>query len=319
MAHKVETMAYANEVPWHGLGNNVAADMTPEQMMVASGTDWTVSKRQVHFPDTAGKLIQAKGEFVIARDTDDKVLTTVGSTYTPMQNKDMFDFFKKFTEAGGMTMETAGSLAEGKYVWALARIGKDFKIGTGKGADEIRPYLLIMSPHVHGKALIMQYTPIRVVCWNTLSMALGSDLKGNKHGFKMAHSRKWEVVKEEAEAVLGLSIKQTDEFKGAATLLAKAKASKDQTEEFFLKVLQMKPDAKKTPIALPKFRAALEHAPGSMLTTAKGTWWGALNAVTYVVDHELGKDKETSLRGAWIGNHSKTKRRALELAMDYAK
>jgi len=327
MAHKVESMAYAGQVPWHGLGVNVDHKQTPAQMMKASKTDWKVSKRQLHYPDTAGKLIPADGEFAIVRDTDDKLLTTVGATYMPVQNEEIFDFFKKFTTAGKMTMETAGSLSDGQYIWALARLGKDFKVGNGKGGDEVRPYLLIMSPHVHGKALIMQYTPIRVVCWNTLSMALGSDLKGKRgEGFKMAHSQKWDAKSGEAEIALNLAMVQTEEFKDCAQHLAKKKATKDTVDKYFLSILtnpgkkiEGTEESKKTPTLLPKFRAALERAPGATMPSAQGTWWGALNAVTYVIDHEVGKDRQTALRGAWVGNHQKTKLRALQLAIEGAK
>lgn len=321
MAHKVETMAYAGETPWHGLGFKTHNKMTPKQMQGVSQTDWTVSKRPIHF-DSKGKMIPIPGQFAIVRDSDESVLTMVGSTYKPVQNEQMFDFFTKFTKAGHMTMETAGSLAGGKYVWALARVGKDFKIGAGgKKPDNVAPFLLILSPHVHGKALVMQYTAIRVVCWNTLNMALGSMLKGSKHAFKMAHSSKWEVEKEEAEKVLGIAMAQTEEFKDASNLMAKTKAKKEDVEAFFKRVLRVElfPDKKKVPVMLPKFRAALEKAPGASLASAAGTWWGALNAVTYVVDHETGVTRDTALRGAWIGNHAQTKRRALSLALELAK
>jgi phage/plasmid-like protein (TIGR03299 family) len=235
-----------------------------------------------------------------------------------VQNADAFAFFKKFCAAGQMKMETAGSLWGGRYVWALARVGKDFTVGADK-KDEVRPYILLMSPHSHGKSLIIQYTTVRVVCWNTLSMALGSDLKGNGRGFRMPHTRHFEFAKTEAEAALGLAIKQSEDFKEAAALLSKKKATKAKTEEFFLKVLKAKEDAKKAPVMLPKFRAALEHAPGQQTLSAKGTWWGALNAVTYIVDHSTGSSRDTALKGAWLGNHANTKRRALELALDYAK
>lgn len=321
MAHMVETMAYAGQTPWHGLGDKVSGDLTPQEMRIAAKADWTVSKRPVHF-DAAGKMIQIPGQFAIVRDSDQSVLTMVGSTYKPIQNEQMFDFFTKFTKAGHMTMETAGSLQGGKYVWALARVGKDFKIGVGgKKPDNVAPYLLILSPHVHGKALVMQYTAIRVVCWNTLNMALGHMLKGGKHAFKMAHSAKWEVEKEEAEKILQISIEQTKEFKDAGDMLAKSKAKKEDVEAFFKRVLRVElfPDKKKSPVMLPKFRAALEKAPGAMLPSAAGTWWGALNAVTYVVDHETGVSRDTALRGAWLGNHAQTKRRALDLALELAK
>lgn len=317
MTDAVETMAYAGQVPWHGLGNSVSAKLSPAQMCKAGECDWTVTKRNLAYIDQHNKYHKVPNKYALVRDSDGSVLSTVGATYKPVQNTEAFDFFKKFTDAGHMTMETAGSLWGGRYVWALARIGKDFRLGK---TDEIRPYLLLCSPHLHGRSLLMQYTAIRVVCWNTLTMAVGAGLRGrDKNVFRMPHSQSFAVERHEAERVLGLMTEQTTEFKEAATLLSKKRAKDADVQLFFKEVLKVKEDAKKAPVALPKFRAALEHAPGQELGTAKGTWWGALNAVTYVIDHETGKQRDTALRNAWLGHTSGIKRRALDLALEHAK
>lgn len=323
MTDAVETMAFANELPWHGMGVQVKPNITPAAMLKAAKLDWGVVKSQTYI-DVAGKMVKIDGQFALVRDSDNQILSpSVGAKYKPVQNVETLNFFKEFCEAGKMTLETAGSLWNGRYVWALARLGKDFSIGKG---DEVRPYVLIMSPHVFGKALIMQYTPIRVVCWNTLNLALGSSLKGDGTGFRMPHSRDFKVEAEVAKQVLGLASKQTDEFKAASIVLSKKKATKEKVEEYFCRVLDFDPKDKevkagkvRTPVMLPKFRAALERAPGADMITAKGTWWGALNAVTYIVDHDTGRDRQTALKNAWIGNHANTKRQALELAIEYAK
>lgn len=317
MTSAVEKMAYANEVPWHGLGNNVKSTLSAEQMRKAAGQDYTVSKRQVYFTDEHKKQIAIKNKFALVRDSDDKLLSIVGSVYKPVQTKEVFAFFHDFVAAAKMQMETAGSLWDGKYVWALARVvGQDFAIGK---KDEMRNYLLLCSPFEHGKALIMQYTNVRVVCWNTLSMALGANLMGKGNAFRMPHTKNFEVEKEEAKRVLGLITDQAKQFKEAAAILAKAKITKEQTEKFFLDVLKKSPDAARTPVALPKYKAALEFAPGATLPSAQGTWWGAVNAVTYVVDHEQGRSRDSALKNAWLGNQANVKRRALKLALDAIK
>jgi hypothetical protein len=147
-------------------------------------------------------------------------------------------------------------------------------------------------------------------------MAIGANLKGKGHSFRMPHTKNFEVEKEEAKRVLGLITNQAKEFKEAAAILAKAKITKEQTEAFFLDVLKKSPDAVRTPAALPKYKAALEFAPGATLPSCKGTWWGALNAVTYVVDHEQGRSRDTALKNAWLGNQATLKRRALHLALE---
>lgn len=323
MSHMVETMAYAGQKPWHGLGEKVSQDMSPAQMLKAAKLDWTVSKRQMYFKTKTDKEQTVDGASVLIRDSDETVLSTVGATYKPVQNALAFEFFQKFTDAGHMKMETAGSLADGKYVWALARLAEDFNVGKG---DAVIPYLLLCSPHIYGKSLIMQYTPTRVVCWNTLSMALGANMKGGSSAFRMPHSQSFEVKREEAEGVLKLCIAQNNEFKEAAKVLSKKKVSKEKADEFFCTLLGFDPrdskgkDApKRVPVMLPKFRESLTHAPGAQLSTAAGTWWGAVGAVTYVIDHETGRERTTALRNAWIGHTSTIKRRALSLALDMAK
>lgn len=333
MSHNVETMAYKGQKPWHGLGFEVTQDLTPEEMLKAAGLDWTVEKRKMFFDSGNGSKIHYPGKYTLTRVTDNQQLDVVGETYKPVQNAVAIDFFKKFTDAGHMTMETAGSLWNGRYIWALARLDRDFSVGKD---DEVKGFLLLSQPHVHGKAMLLQFTAIRVVCWNTLTFAIGADLRGKKGGgaFRMAHSTAFtDEVKTQAEQVLGLAGDQMTLFKDAATLLSKKKIKAEAVTEYFTEVLRYKPvDPEKvklkangeekeprTPRLLPKFEDALEKAPGATLPSAKGTLWGALNAVTYVIDHEDGKDRETSLKNAWFAHKATIKRRALELAMQRAK
>lgn len=325
MSHKVETMAYANETPWHGLGFKVTDKLTPEQMAKAAGIDWTVSKREVFFKDSKGKMVTADDEFALVRDSDDKKLSMVGSVYRPFQNLDTIDFYKKFVEAGNMSMETMGSLDGGRYIWALAKLGKDFKIGK----DEVRGFLLMSSPHVHGKSALYQFTAIRVVCWNTLSWALGADLKGDKSAFRMPHTAEFtDSTKERAENALGLASEQMEQFEEVAVLLSKKKMTTADNDDFFFNVVKFKPEEAdkkkdgevKEPRMIPQFRAALEHSPGATMPSAKGTLWGAVNAVTYVIDHNRGRgDQGTALKNAWLGHKATIKRRAFDLALDLVK
>lgn len=332
MTDAVETMAWKGEVPWRGLGTEVTGIVTADEMLRLSGLDWSVSKRAIKFePHKGKKLASMPKQFVLARDTDDMPLSIVGGHYKPVQNVDSMGFFKRFVEAGHMSLETAGSLYSGRYIWALARIGVDFAIGK-KNEDEMRGYLLLCNPHVFGKAMIIQFTPIRVVCWNTLTWALGADLKGSGTGsrFSMPHSMEFnDGVKARAEQALGLAKHQMADFKAMATHLSKKKAKPADVEEYFAEVLHFDPEqahvkkprtkaeAKKIiePRMLGKLRMALEQGPGAQLGTAAHTWWGALNAVTFVVDHQLGSNPSAVMRTAWLGQKAGMKRRAVELAV----
>ena len=117
MAHMVETMAYAGELPWHGLGVKVIDDLSPEQMMQKAGVDWKVEKQAL--VTTAGSKVKSKQALV--RTSDGSVLDVVGKGWNPVQNAEAFNFFEEYVRAGDMKMHTAGSLNDGKMVWALAK------------------------------------------------------------------------------------------------------------------------------------------------------------------------------------------------------
>lgn len=327
MVSAVETMAYRGETPWHGLGDQVTTKMTPKEMAKAAKINWTVSKQPLLVKHRDGKYVAVPDQFALTRDSDETVLDVVGKGYKPVQNEIALDFFTKFVKAGHMEMETVGSLWHGRYIWALANINKTFDVGKG---DEVRNYLLLSNPHVHGKAMLFLYTAIRVVCWNTLTWALGEGLKKKGTAFRMPHSIEFDDdVKKQAEIALGLATTQAGVLKDAATVLGKKKAKADAVEEFFCEVLEFDPkqavkkkskeDEVKEPRMLPKFRAALTHSPGHDLISAAGTWWGAVNAVTYVIDHEVGRDNSTALKSAWLGSKSRLKARAFDLALARAK
>lgn len=314
-------MAYANEVPWHKLGFPVADNLTPKQMLKASKCDWPVEK-QAMFLESGIKI---PDRYALVRPTDNSILSVVGSLYQPVQNADAFSFFDRFVKTGKMKMETAGSLCGGKYVWALARLEKDVTVGK---SDKVRSYLLMMSPHVHGKAMLFQYTAVRVVCWNTLNFALGSSLKGDETAARLLHSREFGAdAKAHVRKVLGLADTRREKFEQAAQSLAAKRIKKTELEPFFFEVLKFDPaKAKKKldgsdfkPRLLAKLVDAFENAPGAQLTTAAGTWWGAVNAVTQVVDHQLGRERDTALASAWFGERSNLKRRALHVALEHAK
>ena len=126
MVAAVETMAYAGEVPWHGLGVPVSNDLTPAQMMKKAGLDWRVEEVESYI-DFNGKKIPT-GQKSLVRETDGRLLTNVGEKWNPCQNETAFEFFHEYVMAGDMEMNTAGSLRDGKMVWALAKVKESFDL-----------------------------------------------------------------------------------------------------------------------------------------------------------------------------------------------
>lgn len=313
MSHQVETMAYAGEVPWHGLGVPVADSLTPEEMLVAAGLDWTVSKRDIFYLDNQGEFQDTKDFSIIVRDSDETVLSPCGRNYVPTQNRQVFEFFDKFVKAGNMTMGTAGSLNNGRQVWGLANIKKGF---TLPGGDEVQGHLLISHPHQWGKSLTVMFTPVRVVCNNTLTMALGQ--AGDR--FRMTHVREFDFeVQEEAMRALGMASEQLNQFEQAATLLTKVQYDEKQLNEYISRLFQPKvitEELEELSKVSTEVHRCIHTQPGAELS--EGSWWSALNAVTYYVDHKAGRDRNSSLSSAWFGPRAATKRQALNLAMEYA-
>tara|TARA_R110000787_G_scaffold11737_1_gene38560 strand:- start:2497 stop:3522 length:1026 start_codon:yes stop_codon:yes gene_type:complete len=339
MVAAVETMAWTGDVPWHGEGVKVDANLTPKEMMVAAGLDWSVSKRPGYtidspvYGDDSG-LIQTPNSNFIVRDTDNSILGHCGANYLPVQNERIFDFFQKFAKETNVTMETAGSLRGGKDIWALAKLNGGFEL---PGGDEINDYLLFRQPHEPGHKLLVRDTEIRVVCNNTLQFALGKEAKGE---FRMSHIHDFnDDMAREAAMAVGLMKETTAEFQQTAEFLSKKKAQHSTVLEYVARIYQpavyneyiesrtLKADGKKvgeiTPLRdeFSKFSNlvvdALEQSPGANLASAKGTWWGAVNAVTYVEDHM--RTGENRVYNALFGDSSKRKTQALGLAVDYAK
>ncbi len=332
MAHNIETMAWTGDKPWHGLGIEVAPDLTPEEMLKAAQLEWTVTKRPAYtltdpqWHEDVG-VMQADGHHFITRDSDNRILSHCGDDYIPIQNEDIFKFFKKFTQAGHMTMDTAGSLRDGAEIWGLAKIAADFKLA---GGDEVKGYLLINQPHVAGKAMTIKFTPIRVVCNNTLTMALAD----GGAAFRMPHIKEFDTsVQSAAEEALGLSERRVKEFQEQAEFLASKQFKSESLMNYIAELYQPSILVEKAKAANDDFiiqehfnktselvLSSVDLSPGASMKSAKGTWWGALNGATYVEDHQRRSTAVgNSLHSAWFGAAANRKAKALNKALEYAK
>ena len=165
MAANVESMFYVREKPWHGLGTMVAEAPSSIDALVYAGLDWSVLQKDVYTGD--GSLIP--GYKVNLRSTDDAALGIVSDRYKVVQNEDAFQFTDDLL-GEGVTYETAGALQGGKKVWMLAKMPHRYIIA----GDEIAPYLVVMNSHDGSSGIKVAMTPIRVVCQNTLNLALNS-------------------------------------------------------------------------------------------------------------------------------------------------
>ena len=321
MSHEIETIAWANNVPWHGLGKNVSDDLTPKEMLIAAQLDWEVFVEKQCSILADGTVVENEKKDqlirkrVVGENTYYNSLDSVGEDWKPLQNEQAFSFFKEFVGTGDMKMETAGSLQNGKIVWGLAKVNQSF---TLFGGDRVDSYLLFTNPHSYGMTIDVRFTPVRVVCNNTLTMALNR----NKNFFRSSHRVEFDPNK--AKEALAIATNKLEEYKEQSEFLGSIEFTDGAVNEYFDKVFPVqvvkdkvsKNEKKRSRNSLLATQA-LEYQPGKEF--APNSWWQALNAVTYITDHMMGRTQEARLENMWYGLVKEKKLQALELAVEYAK
>jgi len=307
--HEVETMAYNMiETPWHGLGKAVPGDLTPQQMLEAAQLDWTVHKIPA-FVTIEGKQVSL-GKSALVRSSDSSILDVVSEDWNPTQNIEAFEFFNDFISAGDMNMETAGSLHNGKIVWALARVNEEFTIF---GGDKVEAYLLFTNPHKFGQSIDIRFTPTRVVCNNTLTLALNSRSASQ---VRVTHRAKFDGDK--VKEVLGVSHKKLEAYKETAAFLGRKRYNGQSIVDYFNQIFPVAGEAKNKEVSKNAKRALelVDTQPGSQYVP--GTFWQALNAVTYITNHELGRSADNRVASLWYGPSKDLNAKALALAVEFA-
>lgn len=325
MVHELEIvdgvakMAFVGETPWHGLGVELKPGATPEEMLKAAALDWSVEKRPMFVRTKDGNFKVVQDKVALVRSTDDRTLTITGPDWEPTQNQEAFDFFKEFCDAGDMSMETAGSLREGSIVWGLASIRAGFTLA---GGDEVRGYMLFTNPHRCGMSRSVSFTPIRVVCNNTLTMALNIDASGRVQRktniYSSTHVSKFDA--ELAKTSLGLAKNMLAGFKEKAEFLSSKRHTKESLSAYLAELF---PAAYTTDSDEPDVgrryhdvMALMDTQPGAEL--GRGTWWQPINAVTHFFDYKVGRKADVRLSNAWFGGARGKKLEALDLAVEYA-
>ena len=165
MSANVETMFSVRETPWHGLGRIVMDAPASREALELAGLDWQVESRNIY----SGTGAMIPGYRANVRSTDDAVLGVVSDRYRIVQNEEAFQFTDDLL-GEGVTYETAGSLQGGKKVWMLAKLPEKYIIA----GDEVTPYLVFFNSHDGSSGVKVAMTPVRVVCQNTLNLALGT-------------------------------------------------------------------------------------------------------------------------------------------------
>lgn len=314
MAHMIESMAYVGATPWHGLGEELQEGASIAEFIVKSGLNTTVEKRQLYMAD--GRKVDA---FATVRVEDGAILGHhVGPQYTPLQNIDAFRFFQPFLDAGQATLHTAGSLDGGRRVWVLAKITKGlYPIADG---DDVEAFSLLSHGHDGTLAVRCGFTPIRVVCQNTLSMAHGSAAS------KLLRVRHTAAVKDTLEQIRDVMDLARQEFAATAQQyrqLAQRHINATDLRKYVRKVFEVdeqdpKDDSTRIKNIMDDVVSRSILGVGNDMPSVRGSLWTAYNGVTEWLSHARGNNQDTRLNSLWFGSGADLSKRALEVALAMA-
>lgn len=271
MSANVESMFSVREKPWHGLGTIIQEACNSEEALHLAGLDWEVKQMPVTYKD------KPTGHQFNIRSSDDTVLGVVGGRYKPVQNKEAFAFTDELI-GGDVRYETAGSLAGGKRVWMLAKM-PDTKILD----DVVEPYLCLTNGHDGFSSMKVCMTPVRVVCQNTLNMAL----RGAKRTWNVRHSGNIENKLAEAQHTLGLASKYMENMAIEAEELYKIKVAPKDFQKLADALFPITAEmSKRKEEAQYLLQCQLKEAWNmDDLGNNRGTGWGFMNAVSDMTTH----------------------------------
>lgn len=318
MAHEIDfsndraNIAYVGKAPWHGLGQHLQPNQPIERWRIVAGLNWEACEAPALF--TAREQHRAVPERkVIYRSDTLAPLGIVSERYQLVQPTEVLEFFREFVAAGDLELETAGSLAGGRRIWALAKLGLDFRL---KGQDEMLGYLLLATSMDGSLATTARFTSIRVVCQNTLSFTE----RENGQVVRTLHTAKFDA--DRVKAQLGLAGPAWATFKNNAHELAHRPVSETEAVEWLRQTFGEDPtksiNDQPNQRILKAVWQSIKTSPGSELRSAENTAWGLLHGATYYVDHLRGKTNESRLDSAWFGQGEALKRRALTNALKLA-
>lgn len=355
MSHMIDettgraAIAYVGEAPWHKLGQRLTAGAPIEVWRKEAGLDYSVIRTPVQFEridfsaigTTDGAVVPTEvmsmpERHVLYRSDTGAPLSVVSKDYKVVQPGEVLDFFGRLAEIGGFELETAGALSDGKRIWALAKVNDGAPI---VGHDVVRPYVLLATSYDGTMATTAKFTAIRVVCNNTITMAVGafdastgavsgkseSDTEGRAVSsmVRIPHSK---IFNPDAVRMdLGIVANVWEKWLVNTRLLAERDMTVDQADQFTFKLLSSFQPAPRDNKPLPDVRKSKGFDRimsmfsngdliGSDLTGGLNRW-RMLNACTEFVDHERGKTDDTRITSAWFGAGEGIKNRAYEMLM----
>jgi phage/plasmid-like protein (TIGR03299 family) len=309
MAHLVESLMYVGEAPWHKLGKGFIVPPTLEEAIIAAGLNWKVGTKPLF--TAQNEKVEAMATF---RESDQKILGVVGPKYTPLQNDEAFKFFTPFIDGKEATIECAGSLHGGRKVFILAKINRDpLKI---VGDDTVEKYILLSNSHDGTLAVRAGFTPIRVVCNNTLQLAHS---EGTSQLLRIRHTKSVVENLEKVQEIMNIANASFEATAEQYRLLAQTDIDQKTLAKYvkivFAQKIAEEGDAESKSRVSEAVTKLFETGRGMDLPGVRGTYWAAYNAVTEYIQYERGNNEATRLDQTWFGAGAQLNKKALQTAI----
>lgn len=314
MVAAVESMFSYKTTPWHGLGKILTDYPSKTEINSLAGLDWNVD-----LLPTYTNIVSSDGSFLshklqtqaVRRVSDNSIIGEVGAGYTPLQNSEVVDWFAPFLDSGQVKIVTAGSLFSGRKVWWLGEIQVD-PLEVVKG-DALRAFLLFSHAHDGTSSCRVSFTPIRVVCANTLAMA------GRKHTgqIRVKHTTNIKVNLDNIRETIDLATRSFQANTEQYALLAKRGINQNDIRKYVKLCLDIKQEDKdlstRSKNIIDTCIKCIAKSPGVEL--APDTWWSAYNGINFYLNYVYGRSQENRLDGLWFGKGAQMNSSALETAL----
>jgi phage/plasmid-like protein (TIGR03299 family) len=321
MAHELlikngnAAMMYFGETPWHGLGEKLDKPATSAEAIKAAKLDWEVRKAPLYLKSGARYRV-VNGNFAVVR-TDEREpipLGIVGASYQLLQNREAFIWFDEIVGQGAAIYHTAGVLGNGERVWILAKLPGEIRV---KGDDVSEKFLLLSNSHDGESSVQLKFTPIRVVCQNTLTMALNSG-----RTVKISHNSSLKKRMEKAKENLGIITNRFQNIEKEFQRLAEIQMTGNRLAGYLSEVFPMPADEadelakKRVELARRDSQMFFETGRGNNLANIRGTLWAAYNGIAEFIDYgKTRRNRSQRLDNIWFGGGYLTKARAFRVAI----
>ena len=314
-------MFFTGEVPWHGLGQKLPAVATAAEAIAAAGLDWKVTKEAIFLKD--GTRIPR--QYATVRSDTKQALGVVGEVYNPLQNKEAFSFFDAIVGTKEAIYHTAGALGDGERIWLLAKLPGYIRI---IGDDVAEKYLLLTNTHNGTTTADVLFTPTRVVCQNTLNIALSDGVRRQK----VRHTKKLGLKVADVRRGLGIINERFEQFELQARALTGIKFNQEALDNYFKAIgllpstdAELANQSTRAKNIIEEVSARFVKGKGNDLPGVKGTAWAAFNAVAEYVDYarttrgggdDLQERLSSRASSLLFGSGAILKQKAWDAAMD---